>query len=138
MLLLNSVLDRRAAEQIFNFLSRIDQNSGSPEYCFRQQLSQLSDGLSNGSKWLAICELRQLETRPVAESAFLVKHTFLYKTGFWQNFSMTSLETSYMKNVANELIFLLVTDTTRFDIRFGCYVFLKSGYGAELILDRLM
>jgi hypothetical protein len=51
---------------------------------------------------------------------------------------MTSLETSYMKNVANELIFLLVTDTTRFDIRFGRYVFLKSGYGAELILDRLM
>jgi hypothetical protein len=134
MLLLNSVLDRRAAEQISNFLSRIDQNSGSPEYCFRQ-LCQLSDGLSNGSKWLAICELRQSETRPVAESAFLVKHTFLYKTGFWQNFSMTSPETSYMKNVANELIFLLVTDTTRFDLRFGRYVFLKSDYGAELILD---
>jgi hypothetical protein len=43
-----------------------------------------------------------------------------------------------MKNVANKLIFLLVTRTTRFDIRFGRYRFLNSGYGAELILDRIM
>jgi hypothetical protein len=43
---------------------------------------------------------------------------------------MTSPETSYMKNVANEISFLLVTHTTHFDIRFG--------YDAELILDRLM
>jgi hypothetical protein len=51
---------------------------------------------------------------------------------------MTSPETSYMKNVANELRFLLVTHMTRFNIWFHRYGFLKSGYGAELILDRLM
>jgi hypothetical protein len=51
---------------------------------------------------------------------------------------MTSPETSYMRNVANKLGFLLVTHTTRFNIRFGHYNFLKSGYGGELILDRLM
>jgi hypothetical protein len=51
---------------------------------------------------------------------------------------MTSPETSYMKNVTNELSFLLVTHTTRFDIRFHRHGFLKSGYGAEMILDRLM
>jgi hypothetical protein len=79
-----------------------------------------------------------LETPPVTESAFLADHTFLYKTGFWKNFSMTSPETSYTKNVANKLRFLLVAHTTRFDIRFGRYRFLKSDYGAALILDRLM
>jgi hypothetical protein len=31
-----------------------------------------------------------------------------------------------MKNVTNKLIFLLVTHTTRFDIRFGRYGILKS------------
>jgi hypothetical protein len=118
--------------------SRIGQNSGSPEYHFGQQLSQLSDGPSNGSKQLAICELRQSETRLVAESAFLADHTFLYKTGFWQNFAMSSPETSYTKNVTNKLMFLVVTHTTHFDIWFAGYRFLKSGYGAELILDRLM
>jgi hypothetical protein len=51
---------------------------------------------------------------------------------------MSSPETSYMKNVGDEFSFLLVTHTTRFDIRFGHYGFLKSGYGAKLILDRLM
>jgi hypothetical protein len=51
---------------------------------------------------------------------------------------MTSQETSYTKDVADELIFLLVTHMTRFNIRFSCYGFLKSGYGAELILDILM
>jgi hypothetical protein len=132
MSLLNSVLDRIAAERIFNFLSRIGRNSGSPEYCFRQQLFQLSVGLSNGSKRLAIHELQQSETQSVAESSFL------YKTGFWRNLAMTSPEISYTKNVANEVRFPLVTHMTRFDIQFGRYGFLKSGYGAELILDRLM
>jgi hypothetical protein len=136
--LLNSVLDWTAAERIFNFPSRIGWNSRCPEYCFGWQLSQLSDSLSNGSNRFMICELRQLETRPVSESAFLTDDTFLYNTGFWPNFAMTSPETSYKKNVANELSFLLVTHTTRFDVRFGRYGFLKSGYGAELILDRLM
>jgi hypothetical protein len=51
---------------------------------------------------------------------------------------MASLETSYTKNVANNLKCLVVTHMTCFDIRFGRYGFLKLGYGAELILDRLM
>jgi hypothetical protein len=50
---------------------------------------------------------------------------------------MTSPETLYTENVANELIFLLVTHTTCFNIRFGCYGFLKSGFSARLILDNL-
>jgi hypothetical protein len=48
--------DRTAVERIFNFPTRIGQNSGSPEYHFK---SQLSDGLINSSKRLGICELRQ-------------------------------------------------------------------------------
>jgi hypothetical protein len=51
---------------------------------------------------------------------------------------MASQETSYTKNVANKLSFLLVTHMTHFGTWFGRYGFLKSGYGAELILDRLM
>jgi hypothetical protein len=50
---------------------------------------------------------------------------------------MTSPETLYTENVANELIFLLVTHTTCFNIRFGCYGFLKSGFSARQILDNL-
>jgi hypothetical protein len=77
MLLLNSVLDRTVAERIFNFLSQIGQNSRSPEYHFGQQVSQFSNGPSNGSKQLAIYELWQSESRPIADSAFLADHTFL-------------------------------------------------------------
>jgi hypothetical protein len=50
---------------------------------------------------------------------------------------MTSSETLYTKNVANKLSFPLVTHRTCFDTRFGCYGFLKSGYSADQILDRL-
>jgi hypothetical protein len=50
---------------------------------------------------------------------------------------MTSPETSYTKNVTNELIFLLVTHMTCFDIRFGRYGYLKSGFSARQILDSL-
>jgi hypothetical protein len=50
---------------------------------------------------------------------------------------MTSLENSYMKNIARKLSFLLVTHMTHFDIRFGRYGFLNSGDSAKLILDRL-
>jgi hypothetical protein len=78
-------------------------------------------GLLNGSNRLAICELRQSETRPDAETIILADHTFLYKIGSWRNFTMTSLETSPMKNVTNKLNFLLVTHTTHFDRRFGRY-----------------
>jgi hypothetical protein len=41
---------------------------------------------------------------------------------------MTSLETLYMKNVVNELRFLLVTHMTCFDIPFGRYGILNSGF----------
>jgi hypothetical protein len=64
--------------------------------------------------------------------------TFLFQIGFWWISAMTSLETSYTKNVVNELSFLLVTHTTHFDIRFGRYGFLKPSYSVELIPDRLM
>jgi hypothetical protein len=79
------------------------------------------DGLINGSKRLAIYELRQLETRPDTEITFLAAPTFLYKIGSWRNFAMTPQETLHTKNVANELSLPLVTHTTHFDIRFGCY-----------------
>jgi hypothetical protein len=46
---------------------------------------------------------------------------------------MTSPETFYMKNVTNELSFLLVTHTICFDIRFTRYGFLKSGFSAGQI-----
>jgi hypothetical protein len=64
--------------------------------------------------------------------------TFQDKSGFWRNFSMTSREILYTKNAMNELFFLLVTHTSYFDTRFGRYGFLKSGYGADQILDRLV
>jgi hypothetical protein len=51
---------------------------------------------------------------------------------------MTSVETLYKKEVINELSFLLVTHTTYFDTWLSRYGFLNLGYGAELILDRLM
>jgi hypothetical protein len=74
--------------------------------------SQVSDGPLDGTKLLAVYELRQSETRPVVASIFLAGYTFLYKIGFWRNFVMTSPKTSYMKAVTNELRFLLITPTT--------------------------
>jgi hypothetical protein len=50
---------------------------------------------------------------------------------------MTSPETMYMKNVANELSFLLVTHITCLDMRFGCYGILMSCFSAGQILDGL-
>jgi hypothetical protein len=41
------------------------------------------------------------------------------------------------KNVVNKLRFLLITHMTCFDIRFGCYGILKSGFSADQVLDRL-
>jgi hypothetical protein len=81
--------------------------------------------------------LRQSETRPIAESAFLADHTFLYKTVFFQNLAMTSPETLYMNNVAKELSFLLVTHTTRFGIRFGRYCILNSCFSTGHVMARL-
>jgi hypothetical protein len=46
---------------------------------------------------------------------------------------MTSLETLYTKNVANEPRFLPITHTTCFDIRFSRYRFLNSGFSVGQI-----
>jgi hypothetical protein len=107
------------------------------KYRFGRQLSQLSNGLINGSKRLAICELRQSETRPDAEITFLADPTFLYKTGSWRNFALTSPETSHMKNIANKLSFLLVTHTIHFDIWFGRYGILNSCFSSGHVMDKL-
>jgi hypothetical protein len=48
---------------------------------------------------------------------------------------MTFLETLHMKNAVNEHSFTPVTHTAYSDTQFGRNGFLKSGYGAELILD---
>jgi hypothetical protein len=50
---------------------------------------------------------------------------------------MTSTETSYTKNISNELSFPLVTDTTHFDIRFGHYGILNSYFSSGQVIDRL-
>jgi hypothetical protein len=68
---------------------------------------------------------------------FWAELTFLYKSGFWQNFAMTLPEILYTKDVTNEPRFLLVTHTTSFDIQINRYEFLKSDFTAEQILDRL-
>jgi hypothetical protein len=60
---------------IFNFWSWIHQNSRSPKYRFGRQLSQLFDGLINGSNRLAVCVLQQSEIRAVAKTIFLADHT---------------------------------------------------------------
>jgi hypothetical protein len=44
---------------------------------------------------------------------------------------MTSPETLYMKDVINELSFLLVAHMTYFSIRFDRNEFFKSGFDAE-------
>jgi hypothetical protein len=46
-------------------------------------------------------------------------------------------ETLYTKIISNELSFLLVTHMAYFDIRFGRYGILKSGFSTGQILDRL-
>jgi hypothetical protein len=60
---------------------------------------------------------------------------------FWQiiasNIKQVFGETSYMKDVTNELSFLLVTHMTCFDRLFGRYRFLKSGFSAREILDSM-
>jgi hypothetical protein len=123
-------------ERIFNFQTGIGRNCGSPKYRFGNQLSPLSDGPINGSNRLVINELRQSETRPVAKTIFLADHTYLYKTGFWRKFAMTFPETSHMKNVTNDLSFLLVTHMTHFNKRFSCYGILKSCSSSEHVKDR--
>jgi hypothetical protein len=62
--------------------------------------------------------------------------TFRHKSGFLQNFAMTSPETLYTKNAINEHSIMPVTHMAYSKTWFGRYGFLNSGYGAELILDR--
>jgi hypothetical protein len=50
---------------------------------------------------------------------------------------MTFPETLHMKNDVNEHIFTSVTHVAYSDTQFGRDGFLKSGYGAEVILDRM-
>jgi hypothetical protein len=63
--------------------------------------------------------------------------TILNKSAFSQSFTTTSPQPLYTKNVFNKLDFLLVTHMTCFDIRFGRYEFLKSGFSADQVLDKL-
>jgi hypothetical protein len=49
---------------------------------------------------------------------------------------MASSETFYTKNVINELIFLLVTHMTHFDIQFCHYGALKFCFGSGQVMDR--
>jgi hypothetical protein len=57
-------------------------------------------------------ELRLSENGWVAEFGKIwADLTFRHKSGFWQNFAMTSPETLCMKNVFNEHNFPLVTYT---------------------------
>jgi hypothetical protein len=51
--------------------------------------------------------------------------------------SSSSQETSHLKNVANELSFPLVIDTTHFDIWFGRYGILNSCFSSGDVMDRL-
>jgi hypothetical protein len=44
----------------------------------------------------------------------------------------------YTKDVINDLRFPLVTHTTYFDIWFGCYDFLNSGFTAGQFFGRLV
>jgi hypothetical protein len=69
---------------------------------------------------------------------FWADWTFLYESGFWLNFTMTSSETLYMNNVVNKLSFLPVTHMTCFNVQFSRYGFLKLGFSAGQILDRLV
>jgi hypothetical protein len=131
------LLDNTVAKRIFNFHPRIGRNNWGSKYRFGRQFSNLSNGPLNDSNRLAICELRQSETRLVTETIFLADHTFLYKIGFWWNFAVTSPETLYMKNVTNKLSFLLVAHITHFDIRFGRYCILKSYFSSGQVMDRL-
>jgi hypothetical protein len=92
-----------------------------------KKLSQLSDGPLNGLKRLAVCMLWQSETQLVAELAFRRRLHLPVFIRFLAKFHHGLLETSYMKNVTNELSFLLVTHTTCFSIWFGRYGILNSG-----------
>jgi hypothetical protein len=72
-----------------------------------------------------------------AETEIWADYTFQHKSVVWKIFAMTSPESLNTKNAINELSFLLVTHTAYSDAPFDSYGRLKSGQGAEQILDRL-
>jgi hypothetical protein len=100
-------------KQILMF--RQNWNSWVAEHHVARYLSLLSDGSIHNSKWPVDYELRLSENGRAAEL------TFCHKSGFCQNFTMTSPETMYTKVAINELSFLLVTHTTYSDERFDSY-----------------
>jgi hypothetical protein len=72
-----------------------------------------------------------------AEIDIWADYTSRHKSGMWQNFAMTSLETLNTKIAATELSFPLVTHMAGSSARFDSYGILKSGHGAEQVLARL-
>jgi hypothetical protein len=72
-----------------------------------------------------------------AESEFWPDSTFRPKSGFWQNFTMTSPETLNSKVAVHELSFLLVIHMVYSDAQFDRYEILKLGRGDENFLDIL-
>jgi hypothetical protein len=62
-----------------------------------------------------------------AESDFWAYWTFWSKSGFWQNFAMTFLETLNTKVSDSELSFPLVTHMAYSDARFDSYGILNLG-----------
>jgi hypothetical protein len=80
------------------------------------ELPPLSDGSLHGSKRSVDYELRLSKNDRVAELGEIwTDLTFWHKSEFWQNFTMTSPKTLYMKNAVNEYVFMLVTHTAYFD-----------------------
>jgi hypothetical protein len=47
---------------------------------------------------------------------FWADSTFLYKLGFWQNFAMTSQETSYMNNINSDFCWLLIRHVSTYGL----------------------
>jgi hypothetical protein len=108
-------------------MTRLIWNSRISKYHSVRQLSPLSDGSLSDTKRSATYELHLSEHGRVAEFGKIWTNlTFRHKTGFWWNFTMTSLETLYTKNVDNELSFSLVTYTAYFDTQFGSYGLLSQ------------
>jgi hypothetical protein len=62
-------------------------------------------------------------------------YTLRHKSGIWQNFAVTFLKTLNAKISVNKLSFSLVTHTAYSDARFDSRRFLKSGQGAEHLID---
>jgi hypothetical protein len=124
-------LDRTAAKRIFGFDSRISWNSRCLKYHFHRQLSQISYGLLDGSKQLAICMLRQSKTQPVAESAFLgrlhlpvlIRFLANFPHDFPRNFiykkcrQRTKLSVGYSYNLFQHTVWWL----RNFEVRVQCW-----------------